>query len=265
MRRYALGKEYDCSARPIYPPATHELDAAPGRQNHWRCATPTRTALPLAGAGSAMEHDRSAVPSAGPELAPLIDDAGVKVTRVGEGDHDVAGGDVGIRGQPRPGMLDPARASPPRSGPHGHRLFRWGVAGGSFRPPRVNSGAARCPGVQLLQFGGGLVGPFAVVSPGPPGSTLQRFRMHAQLLGHMPHHRLRISVAVALAAGLVLLAWSARPWRSRPWPRACPGVAYPTTHLVTGLILVAVSQLLLTAVAPYSPLVQLLPGSSSPG
>jgi hypothetical protein len=35
--------------------------------------------------------------------------------------------------------------------------------------------------------------------------------------------------------------------------------------LVTGLILVAVSQLLLTAVAPYSPLVQLLPGSSSPG
>jgi hypothetical protein len=54
--------------------------------------------------------------------------------------------------------------------------------------------------------------------------------MHAQLLGHMPHPRLRISVAVALAAELVLLAWWAPTMAVAALTRRLPGGGVSTVE-----------------------------------
>ena len=80
------------------------------------------------------------------------------------------------------------------------------------------------------------------------------------LLSFLPTLVQRGLGATALAGGLVLLAWSVPTVVVSGLARRLPGVAHPRTHLVAGLIVVTVGQVLLAAVTPQSLLVQLLPG-----
>jgi MFS family permease len=142
----------------------------------------------------------------------------------------------------------------------------------------VRTGWARPPVLVLLAAGVGLGAAFVVVELRRPAPMLDPRLLRRPdfaaatvgalvtgggviaLLSFLPTLVQRGLGHSVLVAALVLLPWSVPTVAGAALARLLPGAAHPRAHLVGGLVVVAVAQVLLAGVGPQTDLAHLVPG-----